>query len=75
MKDRKLKILSSLWQLLQTQGQTAIVAIIIPTISLTTIEEGAEVTTTIDKVEEEEFPTLHRINSTNSHIINFLVQN
>ena len=63
MKDRKLKILSSLWQLLQTQGQTTIVAIIIPTISLTTIEEGAEVTTTIDKVEEEEFPTLHRINT------------
>ena len=75
MKVWKLKILSLLWQLLPTQGQTTIMAIISPTISLTTIEEGAEATTTIEEVKEEETLTLHRISSINSHKISFVVLN
>ena len=50
-------------------------AIISPTISLTTIEEGAEATTTIEEVKEEETLTLHRISSINSHKISFVVLN
>ena len=75
MKVWKLKILSLLWQLLPTQGQTTIMAIISPTISLTTIEEGAEATTIIEEVKEEETLTLHRISSINSHKISFVVLN
>ena len=75
MKVWKLKMLSLLWQLLPTQGQTTIMAIISPTISLTTIEEGAEATTIIEEVKEEETLTLHRISSINSHKISFVVLN